>query len=110
MGPQVVLGLVLLHCQAEPGSGMAGYEAKGSKPDVSRLESGASFSHKYLWHPGCLRTGVGPLMSGTGPQHSWLRSPRYVGAGFGLLVGKSKARGPGAGVYPLEGENGPSVP
>lgn len=41
MGPQEVLGLVLAHSQAEPGSGMAGCEAKGSKPDVSLLANGA---------------------------------------------------------------------
>lgn len=42
MGPQEVLGLALVHCQAEPGSGMAGCEPKGSEPDVSLLASGAS--------------------------------------------------------------------
>lgn len=47
IGPQdglvlVHLVLVLVHGQAEPGSGMAGCDTKGSKLDVSLLASRAS--------------------------------------------------------------------
>lgn len=42
---------------------------------------------------GCLKAGDGPLLSGAGSQGSWLRGPRCLGTGVGLLVGGAVAQG-----------------
>lgn len=43
---------------------------------------------------GCPTAGVGPLVSGTGFQGSWLRDPRLLGAGVSLMVGGRWSQAP----------------
>lgn len=86
--PLGVQWLVLFHWWVKPGPGVSGYRALR----VPELE----FSHCWTgpvhdtvgWGSGGSKTGINLLVGGAGSWGGWLRCPRCLSAGIGLLVGE----------------------
>ena len=92
VGPQGNPELVLTHWWAELGSGVGGCRARVSRYSVSLLVDGAGSGHHQLWILGCPKVVSGFLLSGVGSQGGWLRSPVYLRAFLGLLMGRAGAQ------------------
>ena len=49
--------------------------------------------HGWLRGPGCLKSGVCPLVSGPRSQIHWMRASSFPGAAVCLLVGRARVQG-----------------
>ena len=90
--PQVVLRLVLANWCVELGPVVVGCKAGGPGPSVDLLMGRADSWPRWLSGLEFPKFGFIPLVSGAGSQGIWL-SPKCLGAGISLLVGRTMAQG-----------------